>query len=204
MKGKTPLCEEKRAIVRLLCLAAFFAFGIFLGRAAASCVPMETGEELSRYLQDYLRLEGTAVEESAVLSAVLTYVRYPLLAAFLGFTSLGIVLLPVVAAVAGFCFSFSVCCFAAAFGGEGVRLALAVLGLRCGVTLPCFFLLAVPAWSACAALTSFSAGKGRRVYDRRWLLRLVLVMLVLLAGTWVELWFLPRFVLRPALQRALF
>ena len=85
-----------------------------------------------------------------------------------------------------------------------VTLALAVLGLRCGVTLPCFFLLAVPAWSACAALTSFSAGKGRRVYDRRWLLRLVLVMLVLLAGACVELWFLPRFVLRPALQRALF
>lgn len=56
------------------------------------------------------------------------YIRYPLLAFFLGFASIGVVLLPCAALAFGFFLSFSVCCFTASFGGDGVVLALAVLG----------------------------------------------------------------------------
>ena len=99
----------------------------------------------------------------------------------------GIVLLPGLTAAFGFFLSFSVCCFAAVFGPEGVLLAAAVMGLRCAVTLPCYFLLAVPAWeSAC-----LPRGKRRNGWDRgRWV-RLGAVCLALLAGLWAELMLSP-------------
>ena len=72
------------------------------------------------------------------------------------------VLLPCVTAAYGFFLSFSVCCFTAAFGVDGVLLALAVFGLRCMVTLPCYFLLAAASWGTSAGLAAVSF--GRRVY----------------------------------------
>ena len=190
---------------RLVLLAAFFAGGLLLGQVLAAHVPSDSCLELRRYLADFLRVEDSR-EVSALLSTCLIYFRYPLLALFLGFASVGVVLLPALAAAFGAFLSFSVCCFTAAFGSEGVVLALAVFGLRCLVTLPCFFLLAVPSWGASAALASLSIGRGRRAatlrMDRAWWLRLGGVMAALLAGVCLEWLISPRLV-RFALARVL-
>ena len=126
---------------RLLLLALFFLAGVLLGQVLSGRVPDTTGDELRRYLEDYVRLggEGAPTVQTA-LSALVIYFRYPLFAFLLGFASIGVVLLPCVTAAYGFFLSFSVCCFTAAFGVDGVLLALAVFGLRCMVTLPCYFL----------------------------------------------------------------
>ena len=130
---------------RLLLLALFFLAGVLLGQVLSGRVPDTTGDELRRYLEDYVRLggEGAPTVQTA-LSALVIYFRYPLFAFLLGFASIGVVLLPCVTAAYGFFLSFSVCCFTAAFGVDGVLLALAVFGLRCLVTLPCYFLLRPP------------------------------------------------------------
>lgn len=195
------------SLPRLLLLALFFAVGVLLGQALAGRVPASTGEELNRYLTDYVRLGGTASPTAkTVLSALSLYFRYPLLAFLLGFASIGIVLLPCLTAAFGFFLSFSVCCFTAAFGPGGVLVALAVFGLRCLVTLPCYFLLAVPAWGTSAALASLSFGRGQRsapvTYGRKWWKRSALCAVVLLAGVCVEL-FLPPVFLRLVLARML-
>ena len=134
------------------------------------------------------------------------YFRYPLLAFLLGFTSLGVLLLPCVTTAYGFFLSFSVCCFTAAFGADGVLLALAVFGLRCAVTLPCYLLLAAPAWGTSAALASLSFGKGRRaapvVYGRSCWVRFGAVMAALLMGMCVDL-FLSPWLLQLVLERIL-
>ena len=166
-----------------------------------------TGDELTRYLTDYVYLYGqTAPEGRAFWETVVIYFRYPLLAVFLGFTSVGVVLLPVVAIAFGFFLSFSVSCFTAAFGGEGVLLALAVSGLRCALTLPCFFLLAVPSWQTSWALAGLSLGRGQRcapvVYGRVWWLRAGLAAAVLLAGVCADHALSP-VLLRLALERVL-
>lgn len=181
---------------RLLLLALFFAAGVLLGQVLAGWVPDATGEELRRYLEDYVRLGGgTAPSPRAVLSTLVIYFRYPLLAFGLGFASIGVALLPCVTVAYGFFLSFSVCCFTAAFGADGVLLALAVFGLRCAVTLPCYFLLAVPAWGNSAALAAASFGRGRRaapvVYGRVWWLRTAACAGILLAGMGVELFCSP-------------
>ena len=141
-----------------------------------------------------------------MLTALVIYFRYPLLAFFLGFASLGVVAIPAATAAYGFFLSLSVCCFTAAFGRSGVLIALAVLGVRCLLTLPCYFLLAVPSLGTSAALASLSFGSGRRaapvVYGRECWRRLAIVCGVLLLGVCVELFLAPA-LLESVLERVL-
>lgn len=200
------MAEWRRQLSRLLFLALFFFAGVLLGQVFSSRVPDATGEELTRYLTDFLKLEGRgSVSPGAAASAAVLYFRYPLAAFLLGFASIGVLLLPLAAGAFGFFLSFSVCCFTAAFGSDGVLLALAVFGLRCAVTLPCFFLLAVPSLERSMALAWLSFG-GRRAapvaYDREWWRRLGVVSGVLLAGMCAELMLAPWF-LRQLLERML-
>lgn len=188
----------------MLLLALFFLGGAILGQVLAGRVPGETGLELRQYLEDYVRLGGE-VSPGAAVSAAAVYFRYPLLAFLLGFASIGVVLLPVSAAAFGFFLSFAVCCFTAAFGPDGVLLALAALGLRCVVTMPCFFLLASSSCGTAAGLAAVSFGSGRRTapacgrVDWR---RFGACSLALAAGVCGELTLTPA-LLRLALERVL-
>ena len=85
-------------------------------------------------------------------------------------------------------------------------LALAVFGLRCLVTLPCYFLLAAASWGTSAGLAAVSFGRGRRtapvVYGRACWVRFGACCLALLAGVCAEL-FLSPVLLRLMLERIL-
>ena len=193
------------ALPRLLFLAVFFFFGVILGQVLVARVPDETGAELEQYLLDYVQLGAAGRRPmGALLSTAVLYLRYPLIAFLLGFASAGVVLLPCAALAFGFFLSFSVCCFTAAFGMGGVTLALAVFGLRCLLTLPCFFLLAAASLETSAALAGASFGRGRRlravVYGRDWWLRFGLMMVVLALGVCLDLLLSSRF-LKLALEQ---
>lgn len=185
---------QSSPLPRLVLLALFFFGGVILGQVLTGRVPADTGQELTEYLQAYVALEE-GVNPRAVLSALVLYYRYPLLAMLLGFASLGVVLLPGLTAVFGLSLSFSVSCFTAAFGSDGVLLALAVFGVRCAVTLPVYFILAAPAWSNAAALAAASFGRGRRaapvVYGRVWWTRTAVCAAVLLGRYGPGALFLP-------------
>ena len=206
-KRRIPAPGQSSPLWRLLILALFFLLGVVLGQVVLEWVPDETGTELKQYLEGYLSLSGESGGAAAALPAALVlYIRYPLLAFFLGFASIGVVLLPCVTAAYGFFLSFSVCCFTAAFGVDGVLLALAVFGLRCMVTLPCYFLLAAASWGTSAGLAAVSFGRGRRtapvVYGRACWVRFGACCLALLAGVCAEL-FLSPVLLRLMLERIL-
>ena len=85
-------------------------------------------------------------------------------------------------------------------------LALAVFGLRCLVTMPCYFLLAAASWGTSAGLAAVSFGRGRRtapvVYGRACWVRFGACCLALLAGVCAEL-FLSPVLLRLMLERIL-
>lgn len=206
MDKRRETTEWRRRLSRLLFLALFFFVGIVLGQVFSGRVPDETGEELTRYLTDFLRVETGEPIPRAALSAAVLYFRYPLLAFLLGFASIGVVLLPLTAGVFGFFLSFSVCCFTAAFGPDGVLLALAVFGIRCAVTLPCYFLLAAASLERSMALACLSFGRGRRtapvVYGRAWWSRLAVLSGVLLAGMCADLMLAP-WILHQLLERML-
>ena len=195
-KRRIPAPGQSSPLWRLLILALFFLLGVVLGQVVLEWVPDETGAELKQYLEGYLSLSGeSASAAAAVPAALVLYIRYPLLAFFLGFASIGVVLLPCVTADYGLFLSISGCWFTAVFGGAGVLLALAVFGLRCAVTVPCYFLLAVPSWGTSAALAAVSFGSGRRcapvIYGRSCWLRLGLSAAALLAGVCADLLLAP-------------
>ena len=177
------MAEWRRQVFRLLFLALFFFAGVILGQVFSSQVPDAAGEELTRYLTDFLEVERADQSPCAALSAAVLYFRYPLAAFLMGFA-----------------------CFTAAFGSDGVLLALAVFGLRCAVTLPCYFLLAVPSLERSVTLACLSFGRGRRtapvVYGRAWWSRLAVLSGVLLAGMCADLMLTPLF-LRQLLERML-
>ena len=113
---------------------------------------------MGAYVQSYAQLaDGRSQQPVSVLSAAAAYLRYPLLAFLFGLSAAGVALIPLLCAAQGFFLSFSVCCFAAALGRDGVLLALAALGLRCLFVLPCTLCLAdrfcpgVPRHAASAA-----------------------------------------------------
>ncbi len=123
------------------------------------------------------------------------YFRYPLFAFLLGFASIGVVLLPCVTAAYGF-FSVLFRVFASRRPSAWTACwALAVFGLRCMVTLPCYFLLAAASWGTSAGLAAVSFGRGRRtapvVYGRACWVRFGACCLALLAGVCAELFLSP-------------
>ena len=99
--------------------------------------------ELTTYLTDYLALaQSQDLGISVVCSLTLLYLQGPVLAFLCGICSAGILLLPLLAAAAGFFPAYAAGCLTASFGGRGLLLALAFFGFRCLVTVPCFFLKA--------------------------------------------------------------
>ena len=127
-------------------LALCFLLGTLAGQALGCRMPPDE-RELRSYLLTYAvryHADGT-VSASGILSLAWTYVRYPLLAALLGCASFGFLVVWILSALLGFFLSYSVGCFEAAFGLDGLLLAAAASGLRCLCVVPCFFLLAVPA-----------------------------------------------------------
>ena len=172
-----------RALFRLGTLAGCFLVGAVCGQALSAGMPEPSAAELRQYLSERMDRD-VPVTGDAVLSTLSLYIRYPLFAALAGGTSAGGILLCAAAAVFGFSLSFSVGCFASAFGKGGVLLASAALGVRCAVTLPCFLWLAVsgdaaPRFSAVRSRTvcpqtvrSRTAwARGRRTAGRRNVLR---------------------------------
>ena len=177
--------KRNRFLRHLARLAAFFLLGMILGLVLASGMPPETGVELRRCLRG--RLEGG----DGILSEALLFVRGPMFAVLFGLSSAGGLLLCAAAAVDGFLLSFSAGCFTAAFGEAGVLLAASATGIRCLVTLPCFFLLA-------ASFMEAPRRAGRRTNGL--LLCVLFCAAVLFVGLCVDLYLTPR-LLRWALKR---
>ena len=192
---------------RLLLLALFFLAGVLLGQVLSGRVPDTTGDELRRYLEDYVRLggEGAPTVQTA-LSALVIYFRYPLFAFLLGFASIGVVLLPCVTAAYGF---FSVLFRVLLHGGlRRGRRAAGPGGVRPAVygDPALLFPAGGGLLGTSAGLAAVSFGRGRRtapvVYGRACWVRFGACCLALLAGVCAEL-FLSPVLLRLMLERIL-
>ena len=188
--------EPVSLLPRILFLAVFFVIGTFLGQVFARRVSIGIGLELTQYLEQYL-LTKDEYSLRSIFSVAVLYLRYPLLAVLFGFSSIGIFLIPGMAILFGFLLSFSVSCFMVAFGAEGMFLALAAYGIRCAVTLPCFFLLAVPALGNAVLLARLSFGRGQHGMaihlGRDWWILLLVCSVILILGVCVDLMVSPLF-----------
>ncbi len=172
-------------------LIGLYAGGVLAARQSELVVP-----ELRRYFDTYsAAVQNVTPGLQTVLQSLFLYFRYPLLVFLLGFASFGVTLIPLLSALLAFSFSYSVCCFVAALGTKGMVLALALLGLRYLLTLPCFLVLGVPALRTSWELTRCTVGRGARcgagLFDRLYFFRFFLISAILAAGALLDLWLAP-------------
>lgn len=137
--------------------------------------PGETA--LAALLRTFLEHSAVQAPQPAPLPALLwECLRWHLLTFVLGFTSLGLLFLPVVFFLRGFLMAFAIGAFVHLFGGAGALLALAVFGLTGAISLPALFVLGVQGMAAARALASRFLGESRRTlpYGRVYFLRCAL------------------------------
>lgn len=176
--------------MRLLTLCICFLIGMLAAWPVHRRIGSEALAQLGAYVQSYAQLaEGRVQQPASVLSTAAAYLRCPLLAFLCGLSAAGAVLIPALCMVQGFCLSFSVCCFAASLGHQGVLLALAALGLRCLFLLPCMLCISQDGFSrACQTLTQKRPVKSGIPWRM-----LLFCVFVLLTGTVVECAIVPKF-----------
>lgn len=115
------------------------------------------------YLERFLAsAQAGALELPALPELLWQVLRWPLAAVLLGFTSLGLLGIPVLASARGFFLAFSIASFARAYGRQGLAVAFFLLGIPGLFSLPAFLLLATQSLSAACALAGRSSGSRRR------------------------------------------
>lgn len=173
--------------IQALLLAGLCALGMLAGFWYAGRCREDAGQTLQQYLEGYCQLYGEEGGAVSALTAARLYFGYAAAAFLLGFSALGAVAVPLLAAAYGFTAMFSVACFAGSFGRSGVLLALAALGVRVAFTLPCFLWIGTHAWASALSMTTC---RGRRcapvARDSAYYSHLLLCAVLLIVGILCE------------------
>lgn len=178
------------SLLRGLLLAALFLAGALAGHLYAAGCGEDTWTALGQYLMDYCRLYDAGGAETSFLSCAVMYFGYGLALFLLGFSAIGVVLIPALAGTFGFFTMYTVSCFVRCYGRAGTVLAMGALIVRLAITLPCFFVLAEAAWPRSMEMCALSFGRGKRstpvLYGSRYFLLFLLCAVILAAGIFCE------------------
>lgn len=147
----------------LVVSGAAFLLGGLVGCLLAAYVDGMGSDALKAYLEGFLNAAGEgAVGPPALLPTVWQVLRWPLMAAALGFTALGVLGIPILFAARGFLLSFSIAAFVRMFGDAGRLLAFLVFGVPGCVAVPVFFVLGVQGQLSARRLALRGQGEGKR------------------------------------------
>ena len=184
-RKRQRLDGENQAISGFFISLVFFLCGIFLGIFSARALDANGALVLRESMMALVsEMTGEAYQAPSFLSAFWLVGRYHLLVVFLGFSVLGVMLLPFLAAVRGFYLSFSIAALVRAFGSSAYPLAFSLFGLWALFTVPTFFFLLNGSFATALALAR-SLFSGPKVffwplYGKRFL-KVTIVSFVFLA-----------------------
>lgn len=184
--------EKTRARVpaALAVNTAAFALGALCGFGLVGWLSGRGRLSFGPWLESYAM--GLSVAKTADISfwAVLwDAVRWPLFVLFLGYTALGVWMVPMMFALRGFFLCFCAAALSAA-GRGGFLLALILLGVGGLIELPAFFLLGAHSWTQ-------ALGQGRRLLalpedlGGRYLARSGLILGCVAGCAWIEYLTIP-------------
>ncbi|MDE7219575.1 MAG: hypothetical protein K2O45_08155 [Oscillospiraceae bacterium] len=178
------------SVLRELVLAALFLAGALVGHLYAGSCGEEIWTALGRYLSDYCRLYDAGGVETSLASCLVMYFGYGAALFLLGFSAVGVALIPTLSGAFGFFTMYTISCFVRCYGRAGTVLALGALIVRLVFTLPCFLVLAEAAWPLSMELFALSFGRGKRsmpvLYGSRYFLLFLLCAVILAAGIFCE------------------
>ena len=175
--------SEGSYLPALVLVAACCFVGGVTGCLLASCVDGSGREQLSAYVDSFLRSAITdGLELPSLAAQIWDMMRWPLLALLLGFTALGLLGLPLLFAVRGFLLGFSIASFIQLFGSSGCLLAFLLFGLSGAISVPVLFVLGVQSFAAARGLAGYTGQNNRAArlpYGRAYLRRCGLCALAL-------------------------
>lgn len=178
-----------------LVLAFLFLLGGIVGLIYSRGCDESSRSAFRAYLADYCFLFDRGDVAVSLLRCMLLYMAYVVSAFLLGFSSLGLVFIPVLSGVFGFASFYTVACFEMTFGSAGVVLAASLIGFRLAFTLPCFLVTASEALPLSFRLARLTAGRCKRVepvlYKGRYFFLFVCCCVVLLVGVFCERLVMP-------------
>ena len=161
--GRAPGAPPAGVLPALLVSGTAFFLGGLVGCLLAACVEGMGSQALRTYLETFLSAAGEGrIIPPALLPTLWQVLRWPVMAAALGFTALGVLGVPVLFAARGFLLSFSISAFVRLFGNAGGLLAFLVFGVPGCVAVPVFFVLGVQSQLSAGRLAARRQGEGRR------------------------------------------
>lgn len=182
-KGRTGLP------VALAVNTATFALGALGGFCLAGRLSGLGWFSFGTWLESYgLGLSSLEREGVSFWAVLWDAIRWPLLALGLGYTALGVWLLPVMFALRGFFLCFSVAALSGA-GQGGFWLALLLLGLGSLIPLPAFFFLGAHSWTQAVAQRRLLALP--RDWGGPYLARSGLILGCVVGCAWIEYLAIP-------------
>lgn len=125
--------------------AGFFLFGALAGAVSANYISFDDSMLLKNY---FLAAESGIFESGGLLRSLFDAFLYHAIAVFFGFSAFGFLFLPLLSGVRGFFLTFVAAAVIRALGGGGWLVALALFGLSSFISIPCFFVLSVQAFTA--------------------------------------------------------
>ena len=188
--------KPDRAVICVLLLAFLFFAGGVIGHLCSKNCSESYRSAFQEYLWNYCLLYESGDVEIPLLRCVFLYFGNICLVVLLGFSALGLVLIPVVSGCFGFVSFYTASCFAQTFGSPGVFLAAALTALRLVFTLPCFFLMACEALPLSLRLALLAKGHGKGVetvsYSGRYFILLAICSVILCVGMCFERFLTPQ------------
>jgi hypothetical protein len=180
IRKKWDLPSERLRAAGILGLC--FLLGGLVGQMFVRLSGSSGAQALSRYLQEYLRMAQDGTVLRSLWPVLWEQLRYFLLTVLLGFTAVGVIGLPVLFAVRGFFFSFSIACFCLVFGGVGLLPALVLFGLPALLWVPALFLLGSQGLAGAWNLLHQNSGRAWNSGGVNWQCVGFCLALVLLCG----------------------
>ncbi len=173
----------------MLVLAVCFFLGGIFGHLYAKNCDVSAQTAFHQYLSDYCIWFEQVGESVPLGRCMLLYFSGVCAAFLLGFSSLGIIGIPIFSVGFGFLSLYTVSCFVQSFGGEGAILAAALTATRLLFTLPCFLMMASEALLLSLRLVALAVGKGKRLAPTnggRYLMLFILCLICLCVGICIE------------------
>lgn len=188
---------EKKRHLGLIACGVMFLCGCIIGTVCAGFI--SDGTKLNDYVSGYLSifLDGTSARPD-FFSAVIDTYKYHLTALLFGFSIIGIFFIPVLTAARGFFLCFSVSAIVRLLGVKGIFLALSIFGISTILTIPCFFILSVYAFSASLYIFRFLFSKNAKSsvspFNGNFFLHCGICMFILMISALIETYLTPQLI----------
>lgn len=173
----------------MVTLGGFFFLGGVLGVLLASFATEEVRSSVQEYFMFYFTLaeQGEAVPD--LWKTIFVNIKIPTLVFLLGFSFLGIVILPFLFLVEGFIFTFSVSIFCRFLGFSELFSAFILFCLPAFFWVPVLFLLGVQSFHS--AMLLWKKGKREEAFSKSYFARAFLGMIGIFLVIMVEYFVTP-------------